>query len=231
METLAPSRTALVLVGALVILLGILAGVGVLRTAPELTLGTGETLLEPGPQAFAVGDVILVADLDDRAWVRRNRCPRWVQLTVLDDHATSVHLIWLEAIPEPSTADPVRLVDPPADLPGWWRDQLQLRVDDLNTPSVAGLPTTRVGLDTTTESRREDGLVACGTLGGPAATGLRGPGAGWRQEVTIIDVDGTALLIVAAAWTGGDLDRSRAVVDRLVDTAHVRRDGTRDSDG
>jgi hypothetical protein len=66
-DTLAPSRTALVLVGASVILLGILAGVGVLRTAPEVTLGTGEAMVNPGVHAFAVGDVIIEAEVDDEA--------------------------------------------------------------------------------------------------------------------------------------------------------------------
>jgi hypothetical protein len=158
--------------------------------------------------------------------VQRERCPRWVQLTVLDDHATSVHLAWLDAVPLPSTATSVQLVEPPPDLAAWWRDQLRLRVEGLATPSMGGLPTVRVALQATPDSQRQDGLVACGTLGGPAATGLRGPAAGWQQEVTVVDVDGTALLVIASAWTGGDMDRSRAMVDRLVDTAQVRRVGT-----
>lgn len=225
-ETLAPSRTALIVVGASVILLGVLAGLGVVRTAPELTLGSGEVLLEPGRQTFTVGGATIQADLHDATWVQRERCPRWVQLNVLDDHATSVHLVWMDAVPEASTAASVRLVQPPADLTTWWRDQLQLRVDALDTRSMDGLPTTRVGLHATPSARVEDGLVACGDPGGPAATGLRGPAAGWQQEVTIVDVDGTALLVIAAAWTGGDLERSRAVVDELVATAQVHRIGT-----
>lgn len=225
-ETLAPSRTALVLVGASVILLGVLAGVGVLRTAPEQTLGTGETLVEQGPQTFTVGDAVIQADLHDQPWVVRERCPRWMQLNVLDDHATSVHLVWVDAVPQPATAGSVRLVEPPSDLAAWWRDQLHLRVEELTTSPMGGLPTSRVALHATPASRVEDGLTACGTLGGPAATGLRGPAAGWQQEVTLVDVDGTALLVIAAAWTGGDLERSRAVVDDLVATGEIRRLGT-----
>lgn len=218
-ETLAPSRTALVLVGVVGVTLAILAGLGIMNVSGS-NLGDGEERLEPGTHVFTVGPVTLEATLEVPV-IRRERCPRWTQLTDAEDDSTTAHLLWLDAVPLPSTAADVVLVEPPPDIVAWWRDELDLRVTGLPGAELDGRMVARYELGATASSRRKDGLVACGELDGVAATGLLGPAASFRQEVAVIDVEGIPLVLVAAAWSSGDLDRARDLVDSLVRTGRL----------
>ena len=115
-ETLAPSRTAIVLVAVAGLAIAILAGVGALNVEGGRSLGDDEQLLEAGQHDLVAGPVTLSADLPGD-WVARDRCPRWLQLSDAADDATTLHLIWLDAVPLPSDAPDVELVATPEDVP------------------------------------------------------------------------------------------------------------------
>lgn len=218
-ETLAPSRTAIVLVAVVGLAVAVLAGVGALNVESS-NLGEDEALVEEGRHTIDVGPVSLTADIGPGDWVERERCDRWVQLSASGDDATTLHAVWLDAVPLPSTADRVELVPTPDDVPAWWRQQLDLEVTPRpDAGPVDGRPVERYDLDATEQSRRRDGLVACGEVGGLAATGMFGPAARFDQQVALIDVDGTPLLLVAAAYIGGDPDLADQALDRVLDTA------------
>lgn len=225
-ETLAPSRTAMVLVGAAGLLLAVLAGLGVINASGGADLDEGEELLPAGEHQLQAGPVALTAELTED-WVRRERCDRWVQLADASDDATTLHVVWLDAVPEPSTAEEVQLVEPPADLAAWWRDQLALQVTPVGQGSLDGHPVQRYALDETSDARRRDGLFACGERGGPAGVGMFGPAARFDQRVAVVEVDGSRLLVVAAAFIGGDLDHAVQGLEEVLATGSlaVRDDG------
>lgn len=215
-ETLAPSRTAMVLVGAAGVLLAVLAGMGVISASGGADLDEGEELLPAGEHQLEAGPVTLTSELT-KDWVRRDRCDRWVQLSDASDDATTLHVVWLDAVPEPSTAEEVRLVEPPADLVSWWRDRLDLRVTPVGQASLDGRSVQQYALAETPEARRRDGLFACGELGGPAGVGMFGPAARFDQQVAVVEVGTTRLLVVAAAFSGGDLDRAVQGLGEILD--------------
>lgn len=219
-ETLAPSRTAMVLVGAAGVLLALLAGMGVINASGGADLDEGEQLLQAGSHVLQVGPVRLTTELTSD-WVRRERCDRWVQLSDASDDATTLHVVWLDAVPEPSTAEEVRLVDPPADIASWWRAQLNLRVTPVEQASLDGRPVQRYALDETPDARRRDGLFACGEVGGPAGVGMFGPAARFDQRVAVVEVAGQRLLLVAAAFSGGDLDHAVQGLEDVLDTGSL----------
>lgn len=219
-ETLAPSRTALVLVGAAGALLAVLAGLGVINASGGPDLDPSEVLLDSGRHEFRAGPVQLSTSLPGE-WVRRERCDRWVQVSDASDDATTLHVVWLDAVPEPSGGDEVRLRDTPEDLPAWWRDQLGLRTTTVGTAELDGRTARVYDLDATEAARREDGLFACGGVGEPAGVGMRGPAARFDQRVAVVDVDGTPLLLVAAAFSGGDLDRAGAALQEVLATGSL----------
>lgn len=202
-ETLAPSRTAIVLVAMAGLAVAVLAGLGALDVEGR-TLADDEQLLEAGRHELVVGPVLLEAELRGGDWIARARCPRWLQLSDAHNDSSTLHLVWLDAVPLPSTAPTVELVPTPPDMPTWWREQLDLQVTPLGETVLDGRAVQRYDLDATDASRRRDGLVACGDVGGLAATGMFGPAARFDQQVALVDVDGTPLLLVAAAYTGGD---------------------------
>ena len=216
-ETLAPSRTAIVLVGMVALAVAVLAGVGALNVDSGRTLDDDERFLEAGRHEVVVGPARLAAELPGD-WVARDRCPRWLQLSDADDDATTLHLVWLDAVPLPSDAERVELVDTPDDLAAWWRQELDLEVSPLGTAQLDGRPVDRYALDETAASRRRDGLFACGEVGGLAATGMLGPAARFDQRVAVVDLGDTPLLLVAAAYTGGDLDRAVEGLQSILDT-------------
>lgn len=201
-ETLAPSRTAIVLVALVGLVVAVLVGVGAL-TLETSTLGEGERRLVEGRHELVAGPVTLTAALPGD-WVARTRCPRWLQLSSADGDANTLHVVWLDAVPAASGAEDVVLVDAPDDLPTWWRDDLGLRLTALGEGHLDGHAFERWRLDATKASRRSDALVACGDVGGPAATGMFGPAARFDQQVALVNVDGTILMLVAAAYSGGD---------------------------
>ncbi len=220
-ETLAPSRTALVLVGLVGLAVAVLAGVGALNVEGGRSLDEDETLLEAGRHELTAGPVVVEADLPG-AWVARQRCPRWLQLSDADSDATTLHVVWLDAVPLPSDAERVELVPTPPDLPTWWREQLDLVVTPAGEASLDGHPVRRHDLDATEASRRRDGLLACGEVGGLAATGMLGPAARFEQQVAVVDLEGEVpLLLVAAAYTGGDLDRAVEGLETVLDTGRI----------
>lgn len=221
-ETLAPSRTAIVLVAIVGLAVAVLAGVGALNVEGGRSLDDDETLLEAGRHELEVGPLVVDAELPGD-WVSRERCPRWLQLSDAANDSTTVHLVWLDAVPLPSDAPSVDLVDTPDDVPAWWRDELDLDVQPLGEVSLDGRTGQRYDLEATEDSRRRDGLVACGQLGGPAATGMFGPAARFDQQVALVDVDGTPLLLVAGAYAGGDIDRATAGLDAILDTGQLER--------
>lgn len=223
-ETLAPSRTAIVLVGIAAMAVAVLAGIGALSLDGGRVLDDDEELLEAGRHELAVGPVVLATDLPGD-WVARTRCPRWVQLSDADDDATTLHAVWLDAVPLPSDAPRVELVPPPPDLPTWWRDQLDLEVTPLGSAALDGRPVERFALDATPQARRRDGLFACGEVGGLAATGMLGPAARFDQQVAVVDVDGTPLLLVAAAYTGGDPDRAAEALGAVLESGALATGG------
>ena len=221
-ETLAPSRTAIVLVAVAGLAIAILAGVGALNVEGGRSLGDDEQLLAAGQHDLVVGPVTLTADLPGD-WVARDRCPRWLQLSDADDDATTLHLIWLDAVPLPSDAPDVELVATPEDVPAWWREQLDLQVLPLGEDSLDGRPVERYDLVATEQSRRRDGLVACGEVGTPAGTGMFGPAARFDQQVALVDVPGSdvPLLLVAAAYSGGDPDRAGEALEAVLDSGRL----------
>lgn len=221
-DTLAPSRTAMVLVGAAGVVLAVLAGMGVINASGGADLDESEELLEEGPHALRAGPVELTTSLPGE-WVRRPRCDRWTQLADADDDATTLHVVWLDAVPEPSTVEDVRLLDTPPNLPAWWRDELALQVSPVGTAGLDGRPTRLYDLDETADARRRDGLFACGELGGPAGVGMFGPAARFDQRVAVVDVDGTPLLLVAAAFTGGDLPRAVQALEEVLANGTLER--------
>lgn len=206
-ETLAPSRTAMVLVGAAGLVLAVLAGLGIVNASGGADLDESEELLRDGEHELVAGPARVTTPLPGE-WVRRQRCDRWTQVSTAADDATTVHVVWLDAVPEPSTVDDVQLVAPPADLAAWWRDELDLRVTPVETTTLDGRPVEVYDLDATADARRRDGLFACGDLGGPAGVGMFGSAARFDQRVAVVDADGTRLLVVAAAFTGGDIDEA-----------------------
>lgn len=214
-ETLAPSRSALVLVGAAGLALAVLAGLGVVNASGGTDLDESEELLRDGPHRVQAGPVEVTTPLPG-AWIRRERCDRWVQLNDAGDDATTLHLVWLDAVPQPSTVTDVQLVATPPDLLAWWRDRLQLRVTHVETTDLDGHPARVYDLDATADARRRDGLFACGDAGGPAGVGMFGPAARFDQRVAVVDVDGTPLLVVAAAFTGGDIDRAVQALETVL---------------
>ena len=226
-ETLAPSRTAIVLVALVGLAVAVLAGVGAVNVEGGRSLDDDERLLEAGRHDVAVGPVTLSAELPGD-WVARQRCPRWVQLSDAEDDASTLHVVWLDAVPLPSDAPEVDLVPTPADMPSWWREQLDLEVTPLRDASLDGNPVARYDLDDTEQSRRRDGLVACGEVGGPAATGMFGPAARFDQQVALVDVPGTdtPLLLVAAAYTGGDPERMADALDAVLQTGTLEVDAS-----
>ena len=226
-ETLAPSRTAIVLVGLVGLVVAVLAGVGALNVQGGRTLDDDERLLEAGRHALEAGPVTVSAELPGE-WVARQRCPRWLQLSDAEDDATTLHVVWLDSVPRPSDAPEVDLVATPDDVPAWWREQLDLRVDPVGTGRLDGHPVARYALDDTATSRRRDGLLACGQVGGPAATGMFGPAARFDQQVALVDLEGTdvPLLLVAAAYTGGDLDRAVEGLEAVLETGRVTVDAS-----
>lgn len=219
-ETLAPSRTAIVLVAIAGLAVAVLAGVGALNVEGGRSLDDDEALLEAGRHELAVGPLTVEAELPGD-WIARERCPRWLQLSDAASDATTLHLVWLDAVPLPSDAPSVDLVETPADVPTWWREQLDLDVEPLGDVTLDGRPGERYDLEATEDARRRDGLVACGEVGGPAATGMFGPAARFDQQVVLVDVDGTPLLLVAAAFTGGDVDRAVAGLDAVLDSGEL----------
>ena len=214
-ETLAPSRTALVLVGAAGVLLTVLAGLGVINASSGAELDESEDLLRDGSHQLAAGPARVTTPLPGE-WVRRERCERWTQVSDAEDDATTLHVVWLDAVPQPSTAEDVQLVEPPADLVAWWREQLDLEVAPVGTTDLDGRSARVYDLDATADARRRDGLFACGDVGGPAGVGMFGPAARFDQRVAVVDVDGTRLLLVAAAFTGGDIDRSVQALETVL---------------
>ena len=224
-ETLAPSRTAIVLVALVGLTVAVLVGVGALDVEGGRSLDDDERLLESGRHELTVGPMTVSTELPG-AWVARERCERWLQLSDADSDATTLHLVWLDAVPLPADAPAVDLVATPDDVPTWWREQLDLRVTPLEGATLDGEPVERYDLDETDASRRRDGLVACGQLGGPAATGMFGPAARFDQQVALVDVAGTdtPLLLVAAAYVGGDIDRAVAALETVLRTGSLELD-------
>lgn len=214
-ETLAPSRTALVLVGVAGLALAVLAGLGVVNASGGANLDESEELLREGAHELVAGPVRVTTPLPG-VWVRRERCDRWTQVSDAGDDATTLHAVWLDAVPQPSTAEEVQLVDPPADLAAWWREELNLRVTPVATTELDGRPVEVYDLDATADARRRDGLFACGDLGEPAGVGMFGPAARFDQRVAVVDVDGTPLLLVAAAFSGGDIDRAVQALETVL---------------
>lgn len=223
-DTLAPSRTAMVLVGAAGVVLAVLAGMGVINASGGPGLDESEELLGDGTHELSAGPVTLATSLPGE-WVQRPRCDRWTQLSDVDDDATTLHVVWLDAVPEPSTVDDVDLVATPPDLPSWWRDRLGLQVTPVGTSQLDGRTARLYDLDETDDARRRDGLFACGELGGPAGVGMFGPAARFEQRVAVVDVDGTPLLLVAAAFTGGDLPRAVQALEEVLASGSLERAG------
>lgn len=221
-ETLAPSRTALVLVGLAALVVVALVAIGSLNAGGSRILDDDETLLEPGRHELTAGPVVLDAQLPGE-WIARERCPGWLQLSDAASDSTTLHVVWLDAVPLPSDAERVELVPPPPDLPTWWREQLDLAVTPAGEARLDGYPVTRHDLAATERSRRRDGLVACGEVGGLAAIGLLGPAARFEQQVAVVELDGDVpLLLIAAAYTGGDLDRALEGLEAILDTGRLR---------
>lgn len=216
-ETLAPSRTAIALVAVAGIALAVLAGLGALNVEGGRPLDDEEELLEDGRHELVAGPVTLEAELPGD-WVARQRCPRWLQLSDAENDSSTLHVVWLDAVPLPSDAPRVELVPTPGDMPTWWREQLDLRVTSRGGATLDGRPVERYDLDATEDSRRRDGLVACGEVGGLAATGMFGPAARFDQQVALVDVDGAPLMLVAAAYTGGDPDRVDDALETVLET-------------
>ncbi len=218
-ETLAPSRTAIVLVAVAGIAVAALAAVGALNLEGRV-LDDDERLLEAGRHELTAGPVTVDAELPGD-WVARQRCERWLQLSDAEDDATTLHVVWLDAVPLPSDAPAVDLVPAPDDMAAWWRDELDLQVSPAGSATLDGRPVQRYELDATPESRRRDGLVACGDIGGPAATGMFGPAARFDQQVALVDVDGTTLMLVGAAFSGGDPSRAAQGLERVLETGRL----------
>ena len=104
-------------------------------TATEQLLDEDEVEQQAGTATFALGPVVLTGELD-HDWIRRERCPGWIQLNSLEGDATTVHLIVTDAAPDLESRTLVEVDD----LPGWWADAIDVTVDPSRSTTLLDTP-------------------------------------------------------------------------------------------
>ncbi len=218
-----PPLIAMVVVGVVgvVILALFLRSAGLATgSVAESILDEGESIVEAGPVTLEVGDVTLTGTLD-HDWILRERCDGWVQLNSLEDgDATTVHVIATSGAPDMTTRTLVAVTDYPA----WLATSAGIRIDDaagtrlLGQPAVAGRLVADAGADEAAL------LAACRESDGSGGSGIRGPAAGFDQYLvaTTGPVDGLgSVLVLGAAWVGGDPDLAADEADGLASSLVV----------
>lgn len=218
--TTPPSRppvVAMVVVGLVgVVILGLFlrsAGFATGSVA-ESMLDDGESIVEAGPVTLEVGDVTLTGTLG-HDWILRERCDGWVQFNSLDDgDATTVHVIATASAPDMGT----RSLVPVDDYPEWLANSAGVRIDDPAETRLLGHAAVSGRL--VAEPYADDAalLAACHEPDGSGGSGIRGPAAGFDQYLvaTTGPVEGLgSVLVLGAAWVGGDVDLAAAEADGL----------------
>lgn len=202
-----PPLVAMVVVGA-VMALTLFALFRAGGDVTEVLLDEGESAQPAGSATFDLGTATLVGRLDDE-WIRRERCPGWIQLNSMDGDATTIHVVATAGAPDAEQGD---LVDV-ADLPTWWADEIGVQVAPSTTTSLLDTPAVAGRLHAGTAAPEEALLLACEEADGSAGIGIKGPAAGFEQYVvaTTEPVPGLGTVVVlGAAWVGGDIDLARA---------------------
>jgi hypothetical protein len=214
-----PPLVAMVVVGLVgVVILALFlrsGGLGSQSLAGSL-LDEDESTVGPGTVTLPLGPARVTTDLAGE-WIVRERCAGWTQLTSADGDATRVHLIATEGVPDPATG---RITEV-ADYLDWLASEvgiLQSTPSDtrlLDTPARAGRLTAAEG------APREALVAACAEDDGAVATGIRGPAAGFDQELVAtrgrVDALGH-VLVLGSAWVGGDIEVAAPAARRIAST-------------
>lgn len=220
-----PSRTGIVVTIAIALTVVIVTAVS-LSGAGGRGLDDEEEFLESGTHALDFGAVTLTGELTGD-WIARPRCDRWLQLYDATNDANTIHLVHLDAVPSRGDGtDQVDIVmeETPDDVVAWLAQRSILlegpqTLDVDGRPAVAGRLTAGEGIVS------NDAIMACGALPGPAGTGMLGPQAGFNQYLVVIDTVDVPVLVIGAAWVGGDVDAATAAVEALLDDATIEVTG------
>lgn len=210
-----PPLLAMVVVGALMAA-ALLALFWSGRSVNDDLLDADESTQAAGTATFDLGAATVAGEVDTE-WIRRERCPGWIQLNSAAGDATTLHVVATTAAPDANRGE---LVDVD-DLPAWWASDIGVRFAAptstmlLDTPAVSG----RLTADA--DAPEEALLVACEEASGAAGIGIRGPAAGFEQYAvaTTEPVPGLGtVLVLGAAWVGGDIDLARDEAALLAET-------------
>lgn len=211
-----PPLLAMVVVGVVgLVVLGLFLRSGGLGTQSltESLLDGDEEVVGPGEVRLDLGGAVVSADLSD-PWIRRERCPGWVQLTSMDGDATRVHVIATAGAPDIATGGLVAVDDYAA----WLGSEIGVVQDPSSETSMLGVPATAGPLVAPDDAPREALLAACVEDDGDVGTGIRGPAAGFDQDLVIttqpVDELGH-VLVLGSAWVGGDLRVAGAEARRV----------------
>lgn len=216
-----PSRTGIVVTIALALTIVVVTALS-LQGAGGRGLDEDEELLAAGVHTLEFGSATLTGELVGE-WVARPRCDRWLQLNDAANDANTIHVAHLDAVP--SRGDGTDRVDivmeaPPEDVVAWLADR-SILMEDATTFEVDGRPAVAGRLVAGEGVVANDAIVACGELDGIAGTGMLGPQAGFDQYMAVIETDGAPVVVVGAAWVGGDIDVAATAVDTLLDGAEL----------
>lgn len=211
-----PSRVAMVVVAVVgIAVLGLFlrsAGLGNLSFTQSV-LDEDEAVVGPGTVPLDLGSGEVTADLS-QSWILRERCPGWVQLTSMDGDATRVHVIATPGVPDVATGR----LEPVEDYAAWLASEVEVTMASSEPTSVLGVPATAGRLVAEDGAPREALLAACGEPDGSVGTGIRGPAAGFEQDlvVTTGPVDGLGhVLVLGSAWVGGDIQAASREARRV----------------
>lgn len=188
-------------------------------SATEQLLDEDEVEQPAGTATFELGSAVVTGELD-HDWIRRERCPGWIQLNSLAGDATTVHLVVTDAAPDLATRTLVEVDD----LPGWWADAIDVTVEPSRATTLLDTPAVEGPLVDGPDAPEEGLLVACREADGSAGSGIRGPAGGFTQYAvaTTAPVPGVGtVLVLGAAWVGGDPDLARDEAARLGETLRL----------
>ncbi len=216
-----PSRTGVIVTIAIALTIVVITALS-LRDAGGRSLDDEEDFLDAGQHALEFGDVTLTGELTGD-WIARPRCDRWVQLNDATNDANTIHLVHLDAVPSRGDGtDQVDIVmeETPTDVVAWLA-QRSILLEDTTSLEVDGHPATAGHLVAGDGIVANDAIMACGDLPGVAGTGMLGPQAGFDQYLVVIETPGVPVLVIGAAWVGGDIEASGAAVRALLDGASL----------
>lgn len=193
-------------------------------TFRQSVLDEDEELVGPGAVTFDLGGLEVAGTLQER-WIQRDRCPGWIQLNSLEGDATTVHVVMTGFAPDMQQ----RVLVPVDDYAAWLADEAGVRFLDPTDTTLLGVPAIAGRLTADPGANEEQLLVACREEDGSGGTGIRGPAAGFEQElvVTTEPVQGEAtVMVLGAAWVSGDIDLAAAEARSLASSLEVVDDPT-----